>query len=557
MPEGTAVAAPAAPSSPAPSAPAPAAAPSVPATPAPTPTLAPAATETPAAPPVATETPITPAETPAAPAASAEPKQSDFEGDIVGFLEAHNEWERKQNGEEPTPEPVPAIEEKPAAEEPVAAEETPAEEKPWAPAPEETLTPEAFNTLLKAKPEREQFLEADPELKNAMFAMARTNAKAAPLLEIFPNKESAEFAAQAAGTVVNLRSTFMEAADNPEQFPNAYAQFADEFAIKDKDGKPVLDSEGNPTFGDDFHMLNDYIVDTYHDVEIQDLEAQLESGQFTSDAQRENADMALQALKFIKSWKAGESGMEKPDLSGLPDNVKAYYEGKEREIAEREAALGGKEKNQNAEQRKQERTTYEKSVATKVGASVGSRLKNMLDEREKSGVFIPSYILEAKDPATGISVFAKTLLDQFEEATYGRTDKATGKIIGGVAFIRDQAKMLARRPPSPEAEQDRVDFANRLIDEHLPAIFDKQLREIQKREIADRGRRKVNVEARNELAQREPRAGGGVGTQKPVSAQDAMTQAYAWVDSQFPDISPSERTEKALIKKNEMMGNRY
>jgi hypothetical protein len=29
------------------------------------------------------------------------------------------------------------------------------------------------------------------------------------------------------------------------------------------------------------------------------------------------------------------------------------------------------------------------------------------------------------------------------------------------------------------------------------------------------------------------------------------------VDEQFPDLSPAERTEKAIIKKNELMGNRY
>ena len=43
--------------------------------------------------------------------------------------------------------------------------------------------------------------------------------------------------------------------------------------IKDKDGNPVMDAEGNPSYGEDFQMLNDFIVDTYHGVEIGDLEA--------------------------------------------------------------------------------------------------------------------------------------------------------------------------------------------------------------------------------------------------------------------------------------------
>ena len=138
-----------------------------------------------------------------APVAGGEPKQSDFEGDIVSFLEAHNEWERKQ-GEygEAAPAEVPAAEAQPAAE---------GEEKPWAPEPEQALTPEALNALAIKSPELQAAFDANPEVKNALFAMARTNAKAAPILEVFPNVESAKFAAEAAGTMVTLRSSFLDA----------------------------------------------------------------------------------------------------------------------------------------------------------------------------------------------------------------------------------------------------------------------------------------------------------------------------------------------------------
>ena len=345
MAEGLAVAAP--PAAAAPSAPAPAAAPSVPASSAPAAAPAAAPVEVPSAQPVAA--PEAGAAAAPAPVAGAEPKQSDFEGDIVSFLEAHNEWERKQGEDgEAAPAEVPAAEAAPAAE--GEAEAQPAaegEEKPWAPEPEQALTPEALNALAIKSPELQAAFDANPEVKNALFAMARTNAKAAPILEVFPNVESAKFAAEAAGTMVTLRSSFLEAVDTPEQFPNAYAQFADEFAIKDKDGKAVLDSEGNPTYGDDFHMLNDYVVDTYHDIEIGDLEAQLQAGTFASEDDRERADMALQALKFVKDWKAGKIGTAKPDLSGLTPEARAYYEQKEAELDAREKALGTKGKEQN------------------------------------------------------------------------------------------------------------------------------------------------------------------------------------------------------------------
>ena len=554
MPDG--IAAVAAPPAAAPAA-APVAAASVPATPASTPV---AAVEAPAGgagtPPVARAAAPGDTLSPAAPAAKgAEPKQSDFEGDIVSFLDAHNAWEREQEGAAPDGEAAAvdpaAVVEKPAEADPNA----PAEEKPPVAAePVEAFTPETLNALVAKSPELQAAMDASPEVKNALFAMARTNAKAAPILEVFPNVESAKYAADAANTVVSLRTGFLEAVDIPEHFPDAFAQFADEFMVKDKDGKPVLDAGGNPTYGEDFQMLNDYIVDSYHGVEISDLEAQLAAGQFHTEEAREQADMALQAFKFIQDWKKGAaSGEKKPDLSGLSPEARAYYEAKEAEIAAREEALGGKAKAQTAEQKKAERANYETAVATKVGGSVGKRIQTMIDEKEKVGAFIPSYVLKAIDPATGISVFAKTLLDKFEESTYGRKDRATGKIIGGVAYIRDQAAMLRNRLPSPEAEAARVDFFNRLIDEHLPAIFDRQFREIQRTEISDREKRQGKSAVREQLAEREPRAGGSAGTPKSLTPQDAMKQAYEWVDQNFPDADQRERTAKALMKKDEML----
>lgn len=519
---------------------------------------APAAVEAPAAVPAAVPAPEAPAQTAAAPesapaaaapAVDAEPKQEDFPGDVVGFLEKHNEWERKRDGLD---EPAPAAE---AA--PVDAEQKPADEQqPKVAEPDQSLTPEALNALAAKSPELKAAMDASLEVKNALFAMARTNAKAEAVLKYIPNEEAAKFAAETSNTMVNLRTGFLEAVDNPESFPTAFESFADEFAVKDKDGKAVLDAQGNPTYGEDFQMLNDYIVDTYHDVEVADLEAAQQAGRFAAgDGSPE--DMALQALKYLKDWKAGKAEGQKPDLSSLSPEAKSYYERKEQELADREAALGDKGKQQSAEQRKAERANYETSVMKKVGGSVGGRIKAMVDADEKAGVFIPSYILDAKDPETGISVFAKTLLDQFEEKTYGRVDRKTGKVIGGVADIRNKMVMLRNRPPSPEAEKARVDYANQLIDEHFPAIYEAQKREIQNKEIADRGKRQGKTEVREQMAEREPKAGGGVGTPKPVDALSAMKQAYEWVDAQFPDVSPQERTEKAIIKKNELLGSRY
>lgn len=533
-------------------------APAAPAAAAPAPVAAPAASPAPVAPAAAPESPaaapaVVPAAepaaaAPAAPAGPAEPKQEDYPGDVQGFLEAHNAWE--WGNEIPKPG-----EEKPA--EPAAEAPKPEEkQEPAKPAEAEALTPESLNALAQKSPELQAALEASPEVKQALFAMARINAKAAPILEVFPNVESAKFAAEASNTMVTLRTSFMEAVDNPAAFPDAFAQFADEFRVKDKDGKLAVDEAGNPVYDEDFQMLNDYVVDTYHSIEMQDLEAAIAANQFASDDERNAAELALAAFKHVADWKAGKIGQQKPDLSNLDPATRAYYEAKEREIAEREAKLQGNEKTQTREQRQAERQTYETQVATKVGGSVGSKLKNLVADDEKAGVFLPSYVTQAKDPKTGISLFAKSLLDQFEEATYGRVDEATGKVIGGVSYIRDQAKMLARRPPSADAEKARVDFANGLIDQFLPEIYAKEKRKIQNKDREDREKRTGSSQVRTEMAEREP-AGGSAPQPRALDAATAMQQAYQWVDQNFPDLEGAARLEKALIKKNELMGARY
>jgi hypothetical protein len=57
------------------------------------------------------------------------------------------------------------------------------------------------------------------------------------------------------------------------------------------------------------------------------------------------------------------------------------------------------------------------------------------------------------------------------------------------------------------------------------------------------------------MAEREP-AGGAAPAPKAFDEQSAMKEAYAWVDKEFPDLEPRERTFKALVRKNELVGAR-
>lgn len=537
-PEAAAVASAPAVSTPAPSAPV-AAPPAPAASPAETTPQAPPA----AAPPSGDGTQQPPAA--AAPQPGAEPKQEDFPGDVEAFLDAHNAWDRKQQGleeEKPAEQPAPEAEAKPAEEAAKPAEQS------------DAVTPESLNSFLQEDAALKAAIDANPKAKGAIFEMARKYAVADPIAKRFAySDEAAQFAEQASGTMVEIRSGFLEALDSGN-VEGAFSRFAEEFAERDKDGNPVKDAQGNIVYGEDFQMMNDHIVDTYFAIEMGDLKQAIDAGQFPNEDAKEQAEMTLQALQWVLDWKAGKlTGA--PDLSKITDpNARAYYEAKEKELAEREQKLNGVGKEQDSAQRKQQRQDFEVAVQRKVGGSVGRRLDQMIKEEADAGVFIPSYVLEAKDPKTGISLFAQKMLDRFAEATYGRVDQATGKVVGGVSFIRNQMKSLARRAPSPQAEQDRVDFAMKLIDAHLPAIFKDELRQIQRKAQSDSQRRGAGHEAAAQLTEREPRGGGAPTGPKPKSAQDAMQMAYKEVDEQFPDLMPAERLEKALRIKDRILG---
>jgi hypothetical protein len=481
---------------------------------------------------------------------------------VAGFLEAHNAWEREQ-AEQPTdenPAELPS-DNPPADEQPVEAPSTddqpaddqPADETQTQAQPEaKELTPESLSKLINETPGFKEFLDsAPPAVKGQLYQMARTNARAAGVLEHIPNAEAAKFAAETSNRFVTHRANFLSALEDPASIEQAYSQFAEEFAERDDKGEIIM-QDGQPVYGEDFHALNNYIVGTEADIEIEDLEARI-ADQSLSEDDREAAEMTLMAYRHIKEYRASKNaGPKKPNLDGLTPEARRYLEQQQAELDAEREKLGIQKKEQTSEARAKERATYETTVSRRIGGSVGKRLQNMIAEDEKAGVFIPSIVTETRDPETGVSVFAQSLLEKFQEATYGRLDRKTGRVIGGVASIRDKMMRLVNRPPSKEAEEARVKYALELIDEHLPAIYEKEKRTVQQREIADRARRKANVDARQQLTTPEPRGGTAV-QPKSMDPQSAYAEAKKQIQQQYPDLSDWEVQAKALVLKDQLL----
>jgi hypothetical protein len=494
--------------------------------------------------PVSTE-PAAPVTESAAPAAKPEPKQSDFPNPEA-FLRAHYEWEDQQTGEtveEPVVEP-----EAPATEE-VATEEKPAEEVKETvelPEPEESLTPESLSTLEKETPELKALFDANPEVKGTFYKMARENAKLKPMGEIFPTVESAQFANETANKMVGMRTAFTLAAEDPAKINDAFNMFVDEFRVVDKDGKPVMDEQGNPKLGEDFEVLVNHVVGNYFEGELADIEARLSADKYGSPIAKENDEVLLQAYKLIQASKdASLEDMSRPDLSGVPDEVRKHYEAKEAEIKRREEELKGQQNQKTAEGRKAAREQHETTFRQKYGSEVGKRLADYLNDKITKGVYIPPYVLQTVDPQTKVSVFAKQVFDKFQ------------KKIQGVAHIMQQSAQLQMLAPSEENLNQRLTFHRNLIDTYLPEIIDAEIRLIQGKEKQARDQRSTQRAAAEKVAVVEPR-GGSAPRPTVLNDEQAFAQAKVNVDKKYEGkfIDQRERTTQYLIEKNRLLGGR-
>lgn len=300
-------------------APAPVAAPAAPVTPV-TP-AAPAAVENPTPVAAAVDAPAaavvdTPA---AADAPKVAPKVEDFDSNEE-YLAAKFEFEDK-NGllEQSVAEPSGGTEvdsEKvvadPAA--PLVDALDPAAE-PAVPAAVVAATPEVLAGWMEQHPSLKAALDGAPDVKESLFSMARENAKAAPVMEIFPDVASAQFANETAGTFVELQTAFQMSAEDPESFPEAFSKFEDLFRLRDEKGEYVRDAQGNIRVGEDFNLLSTHLVGgfingTLRECEqaAQDIQKRLDSAVYPNAEARaadeqalENAEMDLASARRLSA----------------------------------------------------------------------------------------------------------------------------------------------------------------------------------------------------------------------------------------------------------------
>lgn len=445
-----------------------------------------------------------------------------YNQDVEAYSQEHPDW-KPDVVEEPKP-----------ADAPEAAPETKTEDGEPKPADADTpdpdaetfsldddpaLTPQGLNDLIKGKPERQAFLESDPEFKNALFRMSREHAELAPLKGIFPGGvESAKFAQKTATETVNLKHQF-QTAESPEDMARVFDSFASQFVETGADGKPVIDPEtGKAKLGEDYYAYHEYVIDRYAESTLAEVEEALK-GANLSDAERDRLTDLKLAAKIIQGDLHPSDETPTPDRSGMDPAVRSQIEAAEARAKEAEDKLAGKDsaskKQSRAEVQKQGRQAFFKEAGTRVFQKVDS----IVDALRKGGAVIPQWQLDAPAPGKNHSMFKEQVGQAIESALKSDPWESQNMANLELAYMAN---------PTKENVDSWVKAHDTFIntrDHTGKSLLNRIVTGLVKKYGAPQGGAQPGTADAAPNASREPSSSGAV---RPV----AMTQDQAWGDAQ-------------------------
>lgn len=546
-----------APSAPPPAAPPPAPAPSSPPAAAPLPVSAPGTapiTSTPTAP--VNDGTAAPA-TPSGPQPPTPPNPKEF-GSATDWYMADTAYQqelakfKEEHPEVTIPEPV---KEAPKAEEvsveAAKTEETQQQEaKPedgesFSLEDEASLTPQALNDLIKAKPEREAYLNSDPEFKNTLMKLTREHAEMLPIRGIFPSADSAKFAKKEADRKVQLTAKFQNA-DSREAIQAALDYFAQEFAVIGADGKQVVDESGDPVYGDDYYAMGEAYVERYADNTLADIEKRLAANQYASEDEK-TRDLDRKVMCQLIKEDLDPSEIKKdPDLSGVPEHLRAGIQARLDEAKAIEAKNSAREAGQGKAAQKAQRAQANTDYFNQIGERTSKQVNKVIDAMRKAGALIPEWQLQSTIPGSNIPAFYDQVGKQVEALL--RSDPYTWKTIMD----------LEAAPPTPQNLVDRVTFYDGVLN-RTDEKGVKNLTRIVKGLVRGFGKQVTDQAAAipepKTTAAPEPKGGAAPGP-KVMTRDDAYKQAVAQLSKEIPgwnDLQPQEQMAYAMTRQMQLL----
>jgi hypothetical protein len=287
---------------------------------------------------------------------------------------------------------------------------------------EDVFSPKDLNERINGNPELKQALETDPALRNAVFRNARLASETSKYKEIFPDVESAQYAAQSASRFRELDELFLNAT-TPEGTGRFLQKWAEMAMFTDAQGNPVLE-KGVPQLHPAFTTMLDNLRNNELD--------------FLQQTAERNGDQELMAALDVVRERISPASQAHDNE--LPPHIRAAAE----QIKAREAELGRRQ----LEQQYAEQARFDRVVGE--------------DATQKIDALIEPALNKA------------ALSDFVRQTAREKIDNAIVEGLGRNKFFQARMAELARYPQTLETRQQRVN----LIMSHVQAITGPIVRQV-------------------------------------------------------------------------------
>jgi len=354
------------------------------------------------------------------------------------------------------------------------------------------FNPKLLNEKINSTPELRAALEKAPEMRNAMFRNARLASETSRYKELFPDVDSARYAAETSATFRQLDDLFL-GATSPQGTGRFLQKWAEMSVLADAQGRPILEN-GVPKL----HPAFTGMLDNIRTNELKYLRQKAET---------QGDQELVAALDIIAERNSPASAAHDelpPHLRATADQIKA-----------REAELNRRQ----LQQQQAERGRFDRAV----GDDSTNRINSLIEP-----------------------VLQKAALPEFVRQT--AREKIDNAIVGSLAknrFFQARMAELGRYPLTAETRQQRVN----LIMSHVQAIAGPIVRQVLSQAtapvLAAHEARRNRIATQVERSRTEPRSTTG---NFAMQASRSPEQLFEQIKSEYASEHGEEPSAQKLIE---------
>ena len=332
------------------------------------------------------------------------------------------------------------------------------------------IAPQDLSKEINDNPALKEFLDSNPEFKDKVFANARLAAKVNEFQEIFRTPAEARISATEHGKFSNLKTIMGELDGSPKSANDFIQAMLPESYLLNEDGTPQLDQNGKPRHDGSVYK---FLKGAY----------QLRMDNLRNSYINRGDNDAAAAVDLLME----RQGFTAP--STLQED-------------------GSPELQQQREQIRQERAELDRMKAQDAQTKAAAFTQSL---DEAAGDIFDAEIGKRLKIADGLSAPSKTV---------ERIKDLLAETLDNKPTFRTERDSLLKRPQTDKVKGEYAAFTKRYMQQYLPQIIARVLREDGTTEIEAQNFRQSQQSARAEASRSEARGSGTTGPKAPAAPMD-------------------------------------